>query len=230
MSEKGNLIDVMDVTKTYAIGSNRLDALKDVSMSFAYGSLSVLAGKSGSGKSTLLNMIGLMDVPTEGHVLFEGKDTLNMPDKELSAIRFRRVGFIFQSFNLMPELNVLDNILLGSQIGPRKLCMPMKECRDKAMALIATLGLEGWEKHKGDELSGGQKQRVAIARALLKEPAIILADEPTANLDTEMGMEIVELMKILNRDTGTAFIIATHDQGIIDSVDTVYHLKDGILN
>lgn len=223
------LIKLENITKTYIIGSSRLDALKSVNLTISEGNFMVLAGKSGSGKSTLLNILGCLDIPTEGRVIFQGTDTATLSDKELSALRFHKIGFIFQSYNLLPSLNVLDNIMIGIEIGPHCDRRKREEYRAKAAFLIETLGLKGWEKHKPDELSGGQKQRVAIARALVKEPALVLADEPTANLDTDTGNEIISLMKTLNKNLNTSFVIATHDPEIIQGANLVHHLKDGVL-
>ena len=224
------LIKLENITKTYIIGSTHLDALKSVDLSINEGDFMVLAGKSGSGKSTLLNILGCLDKPTKGKVFFQGADTLALNDKELSTLRFSKIGFIFQSYNLLPSLNVFDNIMIGIEIGPHLDRKKRDEYKEKANELICTLGLKGWEKHKPDELSGGQKQRVAIARALVKMPPLVLADEPTANLDTDTGNEIISLMQTLNSDYGTSFVIATHDSEIIERTKLVHHLKDGVLD
>ncbi len=221
------IIALINVTKTYSIGNSSLDALKNISLSIEKDSFSIIAGKSGSGKSTLLNMIGLMDIPTSGKIIFDGKDTANMKDSELSSLRYKEIGFIFQSFNLMPTLNVIENIMLGVQIGTH-LSKPDKQYfHSKSYELIERMGIKGWEKHRPDELSGGQKQRVAIARALLKQPKIVLADEPTANLDSDTGMEIFSLMKELNTTEHITFLISTHDENLIKACDSIYRIKDG---
>ncbi len=204
-----------------------MHAVKGVSFSIDKGDFISIAGPSGSGKSTILNLIGCIDTPTEGTVSIEGTPTSGLSDRDITNLRHRFIGFIFQSFNLVPVLNVFENIefplLLGSDTGKGA----KGERKDYIEYLIEEVGLTDWRKHRPNELSGGQRQRVAIARALVTQPQIVLADEPTANLDSKTGEAIIELMKKINRDMETTFIFSTHDQAIVSIADHVIRLLDG---
>ncbi len=219
------IIELKDARKVYLLGKVQVEAVKSVSFAIEKGDFVSIAGPSGSGKSTILNLIGLIDTPTAGSVEIEGKPTAGYSDTELTRLRHDAIGFIFQSFNLIPVLDVYENIefplLLGSVKGPKK------ERREWVESLIAEVGLEQWRRHKPNELSGGQRQRVAIARALVTRPAIVLADEPTANLDSKIGEQIISLMKKINRDLSTTFIFSTHDANIVGIADHVIRLHDG---
>ncbi len=221
------IIEVRDVKKTYPLGKVEVHAVKGVSFSIEKGDFISIAGPSGSGKSTILNMIGLIDKPSAGEVLIEGKPTSGLSDKELTRLRHEVLGFIFQSFNLIPVLNVWENIEFPLLLGKTKVAPEDK--KEWIDWLIAEVGLGEWRNHKPNELSGGQRQRVAIARALVTKPGIVLADEPTANLDSSTGEQIIELMKKINRELNTTFIFSTHDAKIVDVADHIIRLKDGLI-
>ena len=227
MSESNQIIISLDnVHKIYPLGKTEVHAVKGVSFDITKGDFISIAGPSGSGKSTILNMIGCIDTPTEGSVVINGTKTSGMTDNEITRLRHRTLGFIFQSFNLIPVLDVYENIefplLLNAKTKGTK-----EERRQWIDFLIEEVGLTQWRNHRPNELSGGQRQRVAIARALVTKPLIVLADEPTANLDSTTGEAIIELMKKINKDVGTTFIFSTHDQSIVDIADHVIRLKDG---
>jgi putative ABC transport system ATP-binding protein len=219
------IVELQDVHKIYPLGKTEVHAVKGVSFGIEEGDFISIAGPSGSGKSTILNMIGCIDTPTSGEVLIEGTSTGGLSDHQITALRHRVLGFIFQSFNLVPVLSVYENIefplLLGRDVPPKA------ERRDWIEYLVDEVGLDRWMKHKPNELSGGQRQRVAIARALVTKPTIVLADEPTANLDSKTGGTIIELMKRVNSDIGTTFIFSTHDPTIVGIADHVIRLHDG---
>ncbi len=220
-----SLIDLDNVHKIYPLGKTEVHAVKGVSFSIEAGDFVSIAGPSGSGKSTILNMIGCIDTPTEGKVIIKGTNTSDLKDREITDLRHDVLGFIFQNFNLIPVLNVFENIefplLLGKVRGDKA------ERTRWIDQLIEEVGLSEWRNHKPNELSGGQRQRVAIARALVTKPAIVLADEPTANLDSKTGENIIEMMKKMNKEFGTTFIFSTHDRSIVDIADHVIRLKDG---
>jgi putative ABC transport system ATP-binding protein len=221
------IIELKDVRKNYPLGKVEVQAVKGVSFSIEKGDFISIAGPSGSGKTTILNMVGLIDVPTSGEVIMDGKLTSGLNDKELTRMRHEILGFIFQTFNLIPVLNVWENIefplLLGkTRIGPQ-------EKNSWIDWLMEEVGLTEWKTHKPNELSGGQRQRVAIARALVTKPQIVLADEPTANLDSATGEQIIELMKKINRELDTTFIFSTHDAKIVGIADHIVRLKDGLV-
>lgn len=222
------IVSVKDVHKIYPLGKTEVHAVKGVSFDITAGDFISIAGPSGSGKSTILNMIGCIDTPSEGTVEIDGTLTGGMNDDDITKLRHRVVGFIFQNFNLVPVLNVFENIefplLLDKSTRGEK-----KERQEWIDYLIGEVGLDKWRTHKPFELSGGQRQRVAIARALVTKPQIVLADEPTANLDSVTGEAIIELMKKVNKDLGTTFIFSTHDQTIVDIADHVIRLKDGVI-
>ncbi len=229
MAENKNvIISLKDVHKVYPLGKTEVHAVKGVSFDITKGDFISIAGPSGSGKSTILNMIGCIDTPTEGSVTINNITTNGMKDNDITKLRHRTLGFIFQSFNLIPVLNIYENIEFPLLLD--KSTMWTKEERKEWIDyLIMMVGLEQWRDHKPNELSGGQRQRVAIARALVTKPDIVLADEPTANLDSATGEAIIELMKKMNKDVGTTFIFSTHDQTIVDIADHVIRLKDGLV-
>jgi putative ABC transport system ATP-binding protein len=219
------IVELAEVRKTYDLGKVKVEAVKGVSFSIDRGDFVSIAGPSGSGKTTILNMIGLIDRPTGGQVLVDGQETAKLPDSKLTRLRHETLGFIFQSFNLIPVLNVFENIEFPLLLGRSR---PSKRERAEWInRLIDEVGLEKWRKHKPNELSGGQRQRVAIARALVTKPAIVLADEPTANLDSATGHQILELMKKMNDEFKTTFIFSTHDPKIVDIADHIIRLRDG---
>lgn len=227
VSDRQVVVELIDVTKVYPLGKTEVHAVRGVSFTIEKGDFIALTGPSGSGKSTILNMIGCIDTPTSGVVKINGTETSKLKDKALTALRHKTLGFIFQSFNLIPVLDVYENVEFPLLLG--------KEKRDKAETrkwidfLIDAVGLGPHRKHKPSELSGGQRQRVAIARALVTKPMIVLADEPTANLDSKTGKSIIELMKKLNQELETTFIFSTHDPGIVEIADHVIRLQDGLV-
>jgi putative ABC transport system ATP-binding protein len=221
------IIELKNVRKTYPLGKVEVEAVKGVSFTIDKGDFVTIAGPSGAGKSTILNMIGLIDKPTKGEVYIEGNPISGLSDKELTTLRHDTIGFIFQSFNLVPVLNVYENIEFPLLLGKEK--MPKGEKQEWIDYLINEVGLDQWKGHRSNELSGGQRQRVAIARALVGKPAIVLADEPTANLDSVTGDQILELMKKINKEIHTTFIFSTHDQRIVNLADHVVQIKDGLI-
>lgn len=221
------IVRLEDVHKIYPLGQTEVKAVNGVSFEIERGDFISIAGPSGSGKSTILNLIGCIDTPTEGTVLIDGQATSGLSDRQITTLRHSFIGFIFQSFNLVPVLNVFENIefplLLGKRVPPKP------ERKQYVDFLIGEVGLENWREHRPNELSGGQRQRVAIARALVTKPQIVLADEPTANLDSKTGNAIIELMKKVNRDMETTFIFSTHDPSIVEIADHVIRLQDGLV-
>jgi len=221
------IIALKGVMKTYPLGKTEVQAVKGVDFEIAKGDFVSIAGPSGSGKSTILNLIGCIDTPTAGSVVVDGVETASLSDQDITLLRHRTLGFIFQSFNLIPVLNVYENIEFPLLIGETPVAKA--ERREWINFLIEEVGLGQWARHRSNELSGGQRQRVAIARALVAKPKIVLADEPTANLDSATGESIIELMKRMNKELGTTFVFSTHDQKIVEIADHVIRLKDGLI-
>ncbi|TVR65970.1 MAG: ABC transporter ATP-binding protein [Spirochaetaceae bacterium] len=213
------------VWKIYPLGRTEVQAVRGVDISITEGDFATIAGPSGSGKSTILNLIGCIDVPTRGTVEVIGQETSGLTDRQITRLRHEAIGFIFQSFNLVPVLNVFENIEFPLLLGPKP--PPRGERKEYVDFLIQEVGLTDWRTHRPSELSGGQRQRVAIARALATRPRIVLADEPTANLDSATGEAIIELMKRINSELHTTFIFSTHDPSIVDIADHIIRLKDG---
>jgi len=221
------IIQLSQARKNYMLGKTIVEAVKGVDISIEAGGFISIAGPSGSGKSTILNMIGLIDTPTSGEVFINGESTSRLKDRELTRLRHDFIGFIFQSFNLIPVLNVRENIEFPLLLGKKGRIT--KESREWVDFLIAEVGLKDHQKHRSNELSGGQRQRVAIARALVGKPEVVLADEPTANLDSVTGEQILALMKKVNRELNTTFIFSTHDDKVVGLADHVIRLKDGLV-
>jgi len=221
------LVDLNNVKKEYYLGKAKVQALRGISLTINRGDFITLAGSSGSGKTTLLNLVGCLDTPTEGTVFFGGTDISKLDLTERAHLRNEKIGFIFQSFNLIPVLNVYENVELPARVGKRK--ANGRELKDWIMHLIEAVGLGERIKHKPEELSGGQRQRVAVARALVNKPELVLADEPTGNLDSETAMKILDIMRKLNQEAKTTFLFSTHDQEIIQRCDSVVRIKDGHL-
>lgn len=217
------MIQVRDVKKIYQSGENRIQALGGVSLDFQPGEFSALSGPSGSGKTTMLNILGCLDRPDSGTVSWDGKDLLAMDKQAASAFRRVNLGFVFQSFNLIPVLTAYENVALALNL----LNLKPEEVRERTMAMLGELGLAGMEDRVPGKLSGGQQQRVAIARALVKNPKLVLADEPTANLDSATGEVILGLMKDMNRKYGTSFLFSTHDHMVMQYADRIVRLHDG---
>lgn len=219
------LIELKQVHKYYHLGETRIAALKGVDLTICKGEFLAIWGPSGSGKSTLCNLIGMIDDPSSGVVLLEGQAAGKLSDDKRSELRNRAIGFIFQTFNLIPVLSALENVMLPLQIRGDVAA----KAEEKATQLLSDLGLAEHIQHRPHKLSGGQQQRVAIARALITEPALIVADEPTANLDSQTAMKIVDLMRQLNRQGGTTFIFSTHDQRLLGRADRQVLLRDGLV-
>ena len=219
------IVRLEGVTKTYGEGEARRHVLRDVSLTFTRGEFDVLLGKSGSGKSTLLNLIAGIDDATSGRIWIEGREMTAMGDTERTLMRRQRMGFIFQAFNLIPTLTVLENVTMPLELAgasPRK-------ARDRAIELLQAVGLFGRGKDFPDKLSGGEQQRVAIARALVNDPALVLADEPTGNLDADTGQIVLDLLDTLTRKAGRNLIMVTHSTEVVGVADHVYRLREGRL-
>ena len=218
------LIRVERVSKDYRLGEQMVPALRNVTLAIEEGVFLAIAGPSGSGKSTLLNLIGCIDTPTKGKIFIEGRDVSGQTPDELAELRARTIGFVFQTFNLLPVLSAMENVeyplLQFPEIGP-------EERHARVAKLLDVVNLGKFARHRPSELSGGQRQRVAIARALATHPKIILADEPTANLDSKTGAEILELMKEINRASQTTFVFSTHDKKVIAKADRLVRMEDG---
>lgn len=218
------MIELKGIKKSYKMGDITIEALKGVDLTVEKGDMMAISGVSGSGKSTLLHLLGGMDRPTEGSISVDGENISHYTNHQLTGFRAKKVGFIFQNFNLISVLNVYDNIVV-----PMELKGQHYE-KQKAMELIDKVGLTPFIQHKPDELSGGQRQRVAIARSLIHNPPYVLADEITANLDTNTAKSIIQLLKELNREFGITIIFASHDQRILDIIDKRIQLTDGLIS
>lgn len=218
-----NLIEVNHICKTYGSGETAVKALKDVSFSVPKGEYVAIVGESGSGKSTLLNMIGGLDTPTSGKVVIDGKDIFSMNDRKLTVFRRRNIGFIFQAFNLVPELTVEQNIIFPLLLDYQK---PDQKYLEE---LLTVLNLQERRRHLPGQLSGGQQQRVAIGRALITHPALILADEPTGNLDSQNSREVIALLKEASKKYEQTIIMITHNRSLAQAADRVLQVSDGIL-
>jgi putative ABC transport system ATP-binding protein len=218
------VIEVKHLRKVYKMGEVEVVALQDVSFDIECGEVVSIMGPSGSGKSTLMNMLGCLDIPTSGDYLLDGELVSQLKDNQLASIRNRKVGFVFQSFNLLPRASAIANVEL-----PMRYAGANHDRRTRAIQALEQVGLAERIHHRPSELSGGQQQRVAIARAIINNPAIIMADEPTGNLDSKSGKEIMDLILSLNRDRGTTVIIVTHDPNIAAQTHRVIRLRDGLL-
>jgi ABC-type lipoprotein export system ATPase subunit len=216
-------IELVELTKHYKQGKNIVRALDGVSVTIAPGEFVSIVGRSGSGKTTMLDLIGLLLKPTSGRVIIDGVDAGGLKDNQRADVRGQRIGFIFQEYNLLPTLNVLENVMLPLRYTKSR----VKDGRARAMELLEAVDLQDRLKHRPDELSGGQQQRVAIARALVNRPAIVLGDEPTGSVDTHTSADLVGLMRWLNREEGVTFVIVTHDLDLAGRADRMIGLKDG---
>ena len=214
------MIKLQDITKVYQMGTRELTVLKEVNLHIQRGELVAIMGPSGSGKSTMLNLIGCLDIPTSGSYYLEDREVSRLSSGELAGIRSQKIGFVFQTFNLLPRLSALANVELGMRYAGGV-------DRKRAMEALGKVGLSDRAKHRPTELSGGEQQRVAIARALVKNPPLILADEPTGNLDSRSGEEIISILTSLHAEQGVTLVIITHDADIAYHCQRIIHLKDG---
>lgn len=220
-----NVIEARDLRKVYQMGEVEVEALRGVSFEIQRGEVVSIMGPSGSGKSTLMNTLGCLDRPTSGEYVLDGEAVASLNDDQLANIRNRKVGFVFQSFNLLSRQTAITNVEL-----PLRYSGNTSGRRQRAMDALKAVGLEDRMTHRPTELSGGQQQRVAIARAIVNDPAIIMADEPTGNLDSKVGKEIMNLLLNLNKESGTTLIIVTHDPTIAEQTQRVIRLRDGVLD
>lgn len=216
------VIEAHDLTKVFTMGDIEVHALRGMSLKVKRGEVIAIMGPSGSGKSTLMNIIGCLDRPTTGEYFLDGERVQGLEDDQLANIRNRKVGFVFQSFNLLPRATALQNVEL-----PLRYAQNGKNRRKRAKEALVSVGLEGRITHRPNELSGGEQQRVAVARALVNNPAIIMADEPTGNLDTTSGEELMELLLKLNKERGTTLIIVTHDPEVGEMAQRIVKIRDG---
>jgi putative ABC transport system ATP-binding protein len=219
------LLRLEDVTRTYRTGATAVAALRGVSLSVDAGEFVALVGPSGSGKSTLLHLCGLVDVPDSGRYALDGEDTRGLPAAALARLRRERIGFVFQGFNLVPVLTAFENV----EVPLLLLGTPRAERARRVRAALAAVGLAAEARRRPDALSGGQRQRVAVARALVKDPRLVIADEPTANLDGATAAQVIDLMRSLGRERGATFLVATHDARLTERCDRAVFLKDGVL-
>ena len=223
--ENNNLIHLDNVERIYTVGETQVKALKGISCNIQKGDLLAIMGPSGSGKSTLMNIIGCLDKPTSGEYFLEGQEVSKMNKNQLARIRNKRIGFVFQNFNLLSRTTALENTelpLLYSDV-------PNKKSKELALKALAQVGLEGRELHKTNQLSGGEMQRVAIARALVNSPSLLLADEPTGNLDTKTGNDIMAVLKKLNKDNNITIVLVTHDPEVAEITRKTIFLRDGLI-
>jgi putative ABC transport system ATP-binding protein len=220
------IVKLQNVTKDYGQGDVIVHALRGIDLQIAAGEFAAVAGPSGSGKTTMLNIISGLDKPSGGHVFVEDREVTDMSGSKLSRLRLERIGFVFQAYNLMPVLTAFENAEYVLMLQG----MPADERRDRVMAILKQVGLFGLEHRFPRELSGGQQQRVAIARAIASEPALILADEPTANVDSKTGTALLDLMLELNEEKGVTFLFSSHDQNVLTRAKRLITLKDGAIN
>lgn len=219
-----DLLKLENVWKTYTLGKVKVDVLRGVSLEINKGEFVVILGPSGSGKSTLLNMISCLDVPTKGKISFEGENVSSFSEDQLAVVRGKKIGFVFQQFNLLTHLTALQNVVLPTLFQG----MTEKESEERGSELLESIGLEMRKHHRPGELSGGEKQRVAIARALINNPDVIVADEPTGNVDSKTGIKIMEILKELNKK-GKTVIVVTHDRDLVSYANRIISIKDGQL-
>ena len=222
--KKNDVISLKNVWKTYKMGETTLDAAKKINIDIKKGEFVVILGPSGSGKSTIMNLIGCLDEPTKGHIFLDEKDVSLMHESELSRIRGQKIGFIFQQFNLIPTLTAAENVFLPMSFQG----VERKEGLEKAKKLLKMVGLGDRSHHKPTELSGGERQRVAIARSMANSPSVILADEPTGNLDSKTGQEVMEMLNKINEE-GATVILITHDLNLVKHAERTIFLKDGMV-
>ena len=218
------LCELVGVTKEYGSGAGRVLALAGVDVTIESGEFTAFSGPSGSGKTTLLNMVGCLDTVSSGSVMLEGRDVSGLMPTELAKLRADRIGFIFQSFNLIPVLTAVENVELALQLSGRR-----ENMRQRSVKMLEAVGLGDLVHRRPNQLSGGQQQRVAVARALVKEPALVIADEPTANLDSKTGAQVLDVMAKMNQELGATFLFSTHDRMVMDHARRVIALRDGLV-
>ncbi|MFB0545215.1 MAG: ABC transporter ATP-binding protein [Asgard group archaeon] len=223
--ENGVVVETVNLKKDYILGKTKVQALRGVDFKLYKGDMAVIMGPSGCGKSTFLNMIGALDIPTEGEVYIDGVNVTKLNDKQVTELRRYKLGFIFQFYNLIPVLTALENVELPMLIAKK----PKKDRQERAKELLETVGLGDRLHHRPDELSGGEQQRVSIARALANDPSLILADEPTGDIDTKTGAEIIELMSRINKEQGTTFLLVTHDPSVGKIGNRIIRFRDGVI-
>lgn len=221
-----SLLELRNITKIYHQGEIEVPALRGIDLDIGTGEFSTVFGPSGSGKTTLLNIIGCLDKPTEGKIIFNDKNIANLNKRNLAAIRRKNMGFVFQSYNLIPVLTAYENVEFAIKILEK---LSKTDIHNKVMKILDLVGLEGLEDRKPNELSGGQKQRVAIARALVKEPKLVLADEPSANLDSKTSEDVLEIMLKMNEELETTFLFSTHDPLVMEYAKRKIEIKDGLI-
>ena len=219
------VVELKQVHKSYQAGATRLQDLAGIDLAIAAGEFVAIAGPSGSGKSTICNLLALLDVPNQGHVLFNGRDVMDYSDNELSQLRNHHIGIVFQGFNLIQVMTAEENVMLPIEMGGSTTVAARREAR----RLLGEVGLSGFEQQRPQQLSGGQQQRIALARALATNPSLVVADEPTANLDSATAMQIIDLMRALNREHDVSFVFATHDERLLRSVSRTIRLCDGLI-
>jgi len=222
-----SLLELKKVKKIYQQGKIEVPALRGIDLVVEQGEFTTIFGPSGSGKTTLLNMIGCLDIPSEGEVKLNGDEVSKLSQTELAMVRRYNIGFVFQAYNLIPVLTAYENVEFAIRLINHSKEAQIKE---KVLKILEEVGLKGLENRRPNELSGGEKQRVAVARALVKEPKIVLADEPTANLDSETGAEVIKIMVKMNQELGTTFIFSTHDPQIMKYAKRLLNLKDGMIS
>lgn len=219
------LIELQNLTKIYRLGKREVHALNGISVQVKKGAFLIIKGRSGSGKSTLLNLIGCLDRPTDGKVFLDGREVSQLPERDLPIIRRKHIGFVFQHFHLLPALNALENVMLPLKYDR----VPRSVARKRATELLEDVEMGQRLRHHPKELSGGEQQRVAIARALVNYPSVVLADEPTGDLDSKTALSIFELIKKLNKTIGQTFLVVSHDNSIVSYAERIIELQDGIV-
>ena len=222
------ILEARNIKKKFRQGDREIEVLKGVDFKVKRNSVNSIIGVSGAGKSTLLHIMGALEKPTSGNIVFDGMEIQNMNNDELAGFRNKKIGLVFQFFNLLPEFNALENVMLPAMIS-RESGSRSQASRDKAAALLEEVGLKDRMNHRPADLSGGEQQRVAIARALVNDPVLLLADEPTGNLDRETAMAVYGIMIEMSRSKNTSFVVVTHDEELVRQSDYLFHLKDGKL-
>ena len=222
-----SLLELKEVKKIYKQGKIEVPALRGIDLTVERGEFTTIFGPSGSGKTTLLNMIGCLDTPTEGEIRLDGDEVSKLSQKQLAMVRRYNIGFIFQAYNLIPVLTAYENVEFAIRLINHTTELQIKE---RVLKILEEVGLKGLENRRPNELSGGEKQRVAIARALVKEPKLILADEPTANLDSKTAADVIDIMRKMNKELKTTFIFSTHDPAVMKHATRLINLKDGIIS